>query len=224
MLVDRKSQGIKQWNVPTKSKTIKITPKSITKILSCHLLPTKLALRIGTNLANKHREGKQIMAIKESKQGHTVNLQKIGKCITDHPKLPKAIPAGTALIAAYSAYNIIYLTANERDQCFTPRRTTLAQSPQYQYRVQHQQRTTHTPRCQSVSLTICSIIRGKKMDHDVLNLKNPCACHVSKTPELAQTDREAYSKEMEYLRPVEDRRKKSKRNSMDINATNRSIN
>ncbi len=68
------------------------------------------------------------------------------------------------------------------------------------------------------------MIRGKKMDPDVLNLKNPCVCQISKTPELAQTDREAYSKEIEYLRPVEDRRKKSKRNSMDINATNRSIN
>jgi hypothetical protein len=69
------------------------------------------------------------------------------------------------------------------------------------------------------------MIRGKKLESDVLNLKNHhCACQVSKTPELAQTDREAYSKEMEYLRPVEDRRKKSKRNSMDINAPNRSIN
>ena len=224
MLVDRKSQGIKQRDVSTESKTIKLAPKSITKILSCHLLPTKRALRIGPNLANKHREGKQIMAIKEGKQGRSLNLQKTGKCITNHPKLPKVIPAGPALIAAYSAYNIIYLTANERGQRFTPRRTTPTQSPQYQHRVQHQQRTTHTPRCQSVSLTISSMIRGKKMDPDVLNLKNPCVCQISKTPELAQTDREAYSKEIEYLRPVEDRRKKSKRNSMDINATNRSIN
>ncbi len=29
---------------------------------------------------------------------------------------------------------------------------------------------------------------------------------------------------MEYLRPVEDRKKKAKRNSMDINAPNKSIN
>lgn len=72
---------------------------------------------------------------------------------------------------------------------------------------------------------IYSLIRGKKLDSDILNLKNHlCACQVSKTPELAQTDREPYSKEMEYLRPVDDRRRKSKRNSMDINATNRSAN
>lgn len=58
----------------------------------------------------------------------------------------------------------------------------------------------------------------------MLNLKNNLCGFQVKTPELPQTDREAYSKDMEYLRPMDDRRKKHKRNSMDINAPLRSLN